>query len=472
MTEPIDIESLDPLYRDVFRDPANGTPDDISKAGCLALAKLGKEAWNAWREQHPVLSNIKKYAIKNNANFSDLDLKNLYIDFSHFSFGDYANFEKVNFYSQACFRFAKFGEQVNFSDIQAESLNFQYATFSGAAIFKRSLAIEWATFYGAKFFGVSIFTGSQFGRINFVGTHFKESANFDAVYFQDDVDFSAGDLSQTLEVSAGQLNVESEPVADSFAYIDFAGAKFLKKVVFNGRIFKGFTGFGRLIVVETVVRAKYEVANGITLRIWHEIVPALSPVHFADVPQLHGCQIHQDTTFEDAIFPLPSGYNIDIRAYRTLKLAFSQQQAIREEQRFFKLEMAEEAARATGTHRFLYKAYFLCSDYGFSITRPAVLLAVTLAAMMLIYGVLSYLNNCLPDANNCHFSTAWIEFSLLQSLPLPGLDKLSDTLRGKLFPTEGLISIGVTVAVILHKAISLLALFLMGLALRNLFKLK
>jgi hypothetical protein len=92
--------------------------------------------------------------------------------------------------------------------------------------------------------------------------------------------------------------------------------------------------------------------------------------------------------------------------------------------------------------------------------------------MMLIYGGLSYLNNCLPDPARCSFSTAWIEFSLTQALPLPGLDKLSENLRGKLFPADGLISIGVTFFVILHKVITLLALFLMGLALRNLFKLK
>lgn len=35
--------------REVFNYSENGLPNNISKAGCLALARLGKDAWNAWR---------------------------------------------------------------------------------------------------------------------------------------------------------------------------------------------------------------------------------------------------------------------------------------------------------------------------------------------------------------------------------------------------------------------------------------
>ena len=89
-----------------------------------------------------------------------------------------------------------------------------------------------------------------------------------------------------------------------------------------------------------------------------------------------------------------------------------------------------------------------------------------------IYAFFSWVHFCLPSQAACQFNSAWVEFSLLQALPLPGLDKLSETLRGQLFPSSGWISIGVTLAVIAHKTISIAALFLAGLALRNLFKLK
>jgi hypothetical protein len=134
--------------------------------------------------------------------------------------------------------------------------------------------------------------------------------------------------------------------------------------------------------------------------------------------------------------------------------------------------MAEEAARATGAQRFLYKAYALCSDYGFSVSRPLILLGISLLGFAGIYGGLSWVNHCYPNQAACQLSSAWAEFSLIQALPLPGLDKWSDTLRGQLFPLNGWISIGVTLAVVCHKTISIAALFLAGLALRNLFKLK
>lgn len=91
-------------------------------------------------------------------------------------------------------------------------------------------------------------------------------------------------------------------------------------------------------------------------------------------PKFHGCELHQDTSFEGAEFPKPTGSEEAARAFRTLKLAFSKQQAIREEQRFFKLEMEEETLRETGLKRQLFVTYKYFSDYGFSITRPFTLL--------------------------------------------------------------------------------------------------
>jgi hypothetical protein len=73
---------------------------------------------------------------------------------------------------------------------------------------------------------------------------------------------------------------------------------------------------------------------------------------------------------------------------------------------------------------------------------------------------------------DCQIRYDLIQFTLLQALPLPGLDKWSDSLRCDLFPDEGCKSVAFTAALMIHKAISLLAVFLFGLALRNLFKMK
>ena len=73
-------------------------------------------------------------------------------------------------------------------------------------------------------------------------------------------------------------------------------------------------------------------------------------------------------------------------AYRTLKLAFNKQQAVREEQRFFRLEMEEETLRETGIKRWLFRAYKTFSDYGFSVTRPLKYGGLGVLVLTLLYG--------------------------------------------------------------------------------------
>lgn len=430
MSEPIDIESLDPLYRDVFRDPANGTPDNISKAGCLVLAKLGNGAWNAWRESYPCPI----------ADFSQQKFDPT-IWFDGFNFGNYANFSQAEFPNSTKFCNATFGEGANF-----------YGTrFTTCPDFTRAVFGRKAYFVGAQFAVGANFDNVEFGDSRhpettfFIGAQFGGRSTFKEAKFFENAWFSGRAWNGTYRKideknNAKKWGEEYGLAPNEIEDIDFSHAEFFQRATFTRRIFIGKTSF--------------EAAK------------------FSGVPKFHNSKLSQNTTFQNADWPHPSGSDTATRAYRTLKLAFSQQQAIREEQRFFKLEMAEETKAAPWYKKPLYAAYWAFSDYGFSVARPFILLLATLVIFAALYGSSAGLSACLPFQNACNINSSWAEFSLLQSLPLPGLDKLSDTLRGKLFPTEGLTSIGVTVAVILHKALSLLALFLMGLALRNLFKLK
>ncbi|MGZ8201241.1 MAG: hypothetical protein ACXWUC_10690, partial [Methylosarcina sp.] len=77
---PLPDDELDPLYRAVFDDPQNGTPNDITQAGCLALARLGKEAWNAWRQKYQA-KRTSKIEWGNKVNFSGFDFREESIDF-------------------------------------------------------------------------------------------------------------------------------------------------------------------------------------------------------------------------------------------------------------------------------------------------------------------------------------------------------------------------------------------------------
>ncbi|NDP40805.1 MAG: hypothetical protein GZ093_19095 [Rhodoferax sp.] len=89
---PSDIAPLDPSYRTIFENPRNGSPQNISKDGCVALARMGAASWNAWRSDFPTLGGVSNHGVAvppkygNFANFRDHIFED-FADFSHFNFG-------------------------------------------------------------------------------------------------------------------------------------------------------------------------------------------------------------------------------------------------------------------------------------------------------------------------------------------------------------------------------------------------
>lgn len=554
----MDNEPLNPPYAKVFTDPENGTPDNITQAGCLALARLGKEAWNAWRSEYPVRGEAPNW--ENIADFSKVDFRECPIKFDGFIFDDNAIFWESQFRDFARFKGAQFGNRIEFTDAQFGSMaqfedaqfgngvdfkgakfgdmadftrtqfdfgaNFESAQFGNDAWFidaKFGVSAQFtearfakraqfdktrfgddvqfmgtqfgqsASFVGVQFEGKARFVGAQFGnwaeftgsRFSkaawFSGVQFRNAAKFDGVWFDNNAKFIGmnwEDLDHTYSeqgLKIAKAWAEQHGLSpDTFKSISLAGATFEGQVDFSGRIFTGTTSFARLN--RPVKSFDYDCKSN---RIEKEL-PKGQPVKFGKAPLFHNCKLHQDTTFDGTIFPKPSSDPIEndiaARAYRTLKLAFSQHQAIREEQRFFRLEMMEEARREPQyARRLLFRLYSFFSDYGFSVSRPFVrLVVIPLLVTVPIYGWLADFTPCFLWQTECQIRYDLLQFSLIQALPLPGLDKWSDTLRQCLFPTasgawQGIMLTGI---LILHKALSLLAVFLMGLALRNLFKMK
>ena len=118
---PLEVDGITvrETIREIFRDPENGTPDNISKAGCLALALKSNEVggvgkgyvcWNAWRRAFPVPYS----SVVNHTNFQESEF-NEEMDFRLFEFGYAANFKKTIFRKKANFDHAKFGISTDFS---------------------------------------------------------------------------------------------------------------------------------------------------------------------------------------------------------------------------------------------------------------------------------------------------------------------------------------------------------------------
>ncbi len=418
---PLEIDGIPvrETIREIFRNLDNGTPDNISKAGCLALALKsnelgGKEkgyvVWNAWREFFP----FKWDGLKNFVKFDGATFQSQF-NLSKFKFGDFANFQGSIWEGLCTFEGAEWGTN---------------SQFQGA------LWGIYAKFKGAKWGARANFSGAQWGDgADFEGTQWGANANFSA----SSVELVNLHHRENLNHAKGIcLQVGLNPAR--FRSCSFKRAIFIGEVNFSYRSFEG--------------AANFESAA------------------FCGPPKFHGCEFHQDTSFDGAAFLPATGNKEAARAYRTLKLAFSKQQAIREEQRFFRLEMEEETLRETGLKRWLFWAYKEFSDYGFSVTRPLRYWGLGVLALTAFYGLLSWLGQCGGSVQACRFAPQWLEFLLLQTLPLPGLDKLSETASKAFWPVGAWWGLALSALVIVHKTISLAALFLIGLALRNLFKLK
>lgn len=462
---PLEIDGIPvrETIREIFRNSDNGTPDNISRAGCLTLAfksneiggqEKGHVVWNEWRVQFPVKTD--NGVAKNFANFYGLNFKDRPISFRHFNFGDHANFSNTQWGASTNFASASWGESCQFRGTQWNNLaTFVEAKWGKAADFTGAQWDNYANFRGARWGKGAYFTGAQWGVAPcFSATEWGDGVNFCGLDWNDlRFVYANDDQMKTAKEWAEHRSLSPQTFPNG---TDFSGAKFLGKANFSNRQFKGSLRFSRL-------PDWYKKPNAPDLN---------TRTNFGAAPVFHGCEFHQDTSFEGAIFAPATGSEEAARAYRTLKLAFSKQQATRQEQQFFLLEMEEETLRETGLKRVLFRAYKTFSDYGFSITRPLKYWGLGVLGLTTVYGLLSWWGQCDFSMQGCRFSPGWLEFSLLQTLPLLGLDKLSATAGKEFWPAGAWWDLALSAMVVAHKTISIAALFLIGLALRNLFKLK
>ncbi len=369
-------------------------------------------------------------------------------DFSSASFAKSTGFDNASFHSHADFTGATLGDGASFSAVAFESLAlFDTASFGNDADFRAATFHETAEFRGAGF-------GD---RPMFRKTRFVGDADFQAAAFGDDIDFECAEFSRSADFSAS-IRSDADKTRLEFNAISFAGTSFLGDAIFEGRKFKSTTRFGR-------PRGTQDACAAV----------------FRGIPNFHGCELHQDTDFRDTVFrdDFDAIQGPDAaRAYRTLKLAMEKAKATREEQQFFRLEMRAEHPGMRFWPRTISSIYAAVSDYGFSLRRPVIALLGAAMLTGLIHGGLanaeaSKWQALLPSADfDLDRTLQWLRYVAINTLPVPGFDKTQMELRDALFGKDGaIVSIAMGLEMI-HKVISLGCVFLLGLALRNLFKMK
>jgi uncharacterized protein YjbI with pentapeptide repeats len=469
-----------PELEEFFKNTAYGTPDNITRDGCIALALLDNRLceqnniengtlWNYWRHKYPV-TDIGK----NSSNFENYDAeKHGDINFSRFNFGEYVDFSGAIFPVFADFSGAIFAKNANFSGVTfREQAYFSGATLTGQAYFSGTTFTERADFSGATFTGRADFSGATFtesasfsektlidanfstaiftkevdfinvtftGWTDFRGAEFKDKAVFIDVKCIGEVDFSSAKFKDKADFERATFTKEADFIGTKFTgKTDFNGAKFTGKADFSGATFKT------------------------SLYLDNCTFEKLPPLFF-------DATLCENFTVLKCNFDAIPADDIAKRAYGKIKEHYAKIKNTQGELEFAVYELEQERLlEKRQPNRFFFNCYKLTADYGQSIWKPLfcyLLSFVLFKAIILIY-----------DADLIHFDTAINWYTVLDVCKI-SFDGFMPSVTSK--PLE-LVSIPLsrqagswlTVLYAIQKFFSIIGWFLIALAMKNLFKIR
>ena len=338
----------------------------------------------------------------------------------------------------------------------AHAVSQHHTTFAAATIGKIKLT-------AVVFNGTGDFRRCRFSKFaEFDGTKFHFPADFSAAVFEDGASFNGalfGHMLQCIDTAFGgpvtfvrtnfygMTTFNAYSAEGQFREVDFTDAQFHGPVYFHNRVFEGTTRF--------------------------------TAAFFAVPPAFHNAKMHQDTDFLRAVFARNEHEDAE-RNFRTLKLHMAGMHAQWEEREFFAREMQARRLRETDKLAALtISAYDLLSDYGGSLKRPLVALSALLLSAFLVNFVLIYAgsfvcvttSSCSAEPMSSHISLV-ARYTLAQSIPIiPGIqeDLRQHLVALRLSEWRHLI---LNIVGALQFLATVVLVFLLGLAVRNLLKVK
>ncbi|MGA9599013.1 MAG: pentapeptide repeat-containing protein [Methylocystis sp.] len=468
----------------------------------LALAAMGKDAWNAWRRDR---ANAQVGVTFADVNFSEAPGDE--INFEGFDFGDYANFSNCSWRGfnlakwsslepplrqprvftstafqpgRAYFHGAAFGRGANFSRAHfGDWASFSGVTFGQDADFTGTVFGDHTTFDDAAFAIMADFTNAAFGISSFCGAGFELLTKFNQTHFNAYVDFS-GKTKEQLDYNAHRRN-EDEKLRRCFSFISFAGAIFDGEANFSNRAFERNADF---TLTQFYSPPNFELVTGAG-RI------DLTGAQFGFVPSKN-------------FFHLTHDSKIPVR-FRALRLFMEETknhdlerdiyiEERKSERGVYLWQRWEELKKAPWTARgpiFLKLFTHLCwivvmflywalANYGRSFTLPAIWLGLSVPIFHWGYeAALAPLALQASSAYTAKYTHALWMVTLGNAVPLIGATTIDDRVKAFLFCPSGNADClppippdGYQLIVLTQNLLSIALVFFIGLALRNYFKIR
>ena len=476
----------------------------------ISRAQQGKVAWNAWAKENPGTG----------VNFHEADFKQIdfagfvfpgavdfagasldaHVSFKGTEFCDTANFHNTRFLGVGDFRGATFKGEATFHSVQfrKDSAHFDGATFEGhanflSAIFDKAAAhfngttfLQDAIFAEAKFTRSAVFSNARFGKLaDFRAAKFSGDSDFQKATFSDGpARFHNAIFYQIAHFGGASFGKEGA---------DFSPTKFTRSATFDEAHFTGYANFQRAQFIgeaffrNTKLRGlvAFDDAQFTTIAVFKDST-------FGSVPTFHGAQLHEGTSFEAVTWPPrphedQSAYDA-ARAWGRLRIEMSRLHRYEDELLFFERELWARARDTTNeplAKRLLYRCY-LALGAGRSVAKPlgwllglnAVLfLPIYWFATSAIRGRTLSIWDILADIVSFNIPGDVVSFTLGQALPfIGGSNPERVDLYRRLF--AGADTAGIDVPLWLEfvgtfqQLVGVGLLFMIGLALRNRFRMK
>ena len=371
-------------------------------------------------------------------------------DFSHTRFDRVVALSGFQFFGPSSnFCSSIFCADVDFSRAQFHSVDFASTIFSAASNFRST------GFHGSVDFRSTMFSGE----VSFQSAHFSNS-NFHNAKFARVADFSGATFSVDAELRSATFSGAADFRSVKFSCaVDFGATVFVEDIDFSKTRFFDIANFGAVAFSKSV---HFNNAN-------FEGRTSFSAARFERrVPDFRGATMHEATEWHDVVWPKPPGTNADaqeqVYAYERLKQEMERLKKHEDEQKFFRRELrARRALLPTFSgSRLLNLIYQLSSNYGDNFSLPLLwLMGVFVAGIGIYTTVPLCAGQPMPIKLAARLSFANIFVFLNDKRELMASPDMASCLTNW------------TAAVSAVQSISgVVLLFLLGLVLRNRFRMK